>query len=296
MTGNKKKGKTRQDGVTASSNLGPSIMKPGLAQQKQRKKTLAPAPIYHFDPGRAEPGAVQTGKGTTVLKCFTESKLPSKPRSALRDDTACGRQEPVDLNTGIRTSGSSMDGLGHSNFEYPPSPDLDIVPVKPKLLNRFYEPLVLLHVLDPSRGSRIPRYSSDVECQEEELRRSFVDSVAYICDYEKGGDTVTAAAIQKEPAGATIWLAANTNVQAKTISYLRNVLDTLVAVDLSNRADTEELLARKIIGFNHKRLQAYRTFTRLPLGESLKALKKGHNSKYCPYISHVSCLLFQSYR
>lgn len=296
MTGNKKKGKMRQDGVRASSNSDPSIMKPGLAQQKQRKDTLAKAPIYLFDPGRAEPGAAQTGKGTTVLRCFTESKPPSKPRSALRDDTACGRQEPVDLNTGIRTGDSSMDGLGHSNSEYPPDPDLDIVPAKPKLLNRFYEPLVLLHVLDPSRGSRIPRYSSDVECQEEELRRSFIDSMAYICDYEKGGDTVTAAAIQKEPAGVTIWLAANTNVQDKTISYLRNVLDTLVAVNVSNRADTEELLARKIISFNNKRLQAYRTFTRQPLSKSLKALKKGHNSKYCPYASRVSCLLFQSYR
>jgi hypothetical protein len=57
------------------------------------------------------------------------------------------------------------------------------------------------------------RCTSNADCEIDELRRSFIDSIAYICDYEKGRDTVTAAALQREPVGVTVWLAANTHVK-----------------------------------------------------------------------------------
>ena len=158
------------------------------------------------------------------------------------------------------------------------SQDNKIVPVKPKLLNRFYEPLVLLRVLDPNRGSRILRFKAEPN-GEEELRRSFIDYVAYICDYEKGGDTVTGAAMQKEPAGVTIWLAANTTIKPKTESFLQDVLDCLAAVSVSNRKCIEDDLAIKIIDFNKKRLQVYRSSLRQPLRQSLQRLREGHNRK-----------------
>ena len=60
-----------------------------------------------------------------------------------------------------------------------------------KLLYRFYEPLVLLHVLDPIGEQRIsPCPSEDLvapRLELRELRRNFLEQLAYICDYEKGG-------------------------------------------------------------------------------------------------------------
>lgn len=191
----------------------------------------------------------------------------------------------MSLHTGSRTSGSSLDDLGHEDYLYPPDPELDLVPVKPKLLRRFYEPLVLLHVLDPNRGSRIPRSISNGDC-EDELRRSFIDSVAYICDFKKGGDTCTAAAMQKEPACVTICLAANTNIKEKTICFLRGVLNGLVAISASNRTRTEDSLAVRIIDFNKKRLQAYQAFVRPPLSECLKKLEQKCDGECYPYGCH----------
>jgi hypothetical protein len=56
---------------------------------------------------------------------------------------------------------------------------------------RFYEPLVLLHVLNPNGEQRTP-HAVDVtdtsDMQLRELRRTFLDQLAYVCYNIKGGD------------------------------------------------------------------------------------------------------------
>lgn len=281
MPGSKNKGKTRQGGVNASTDLNRSNIGPGFLQQSQRKRKQ----VGESEKGRLRYEAAQAEKAIATPDLDPGSNPRSKPPSAVRDGIIFGGLKSVRPNPRSGNGGSSTDGPGHANFLYPSDADLDCVPVRAKLLRRFYEPLVLLRVLDPSRGSRIPRYTSDVACEEEELRRSFIDSVAYICDYKKGGDTFTAAAMQKEPAGVRIWLAANNPIQEKTLRFLHDVLDCLAAITVSNRASTEDSLAVRIIDFNKKRLETYKSFVRRSLRECLERLEKPRNCKCCPRVT-----------
>ena len=73
------------------------------------------------------------------------------------------------------------------------------VPISPIVERQFYESQLLLYVLEKVRGEHTTRrnYHGELDQDETELRRSFVDKLAYICDFKKGGSTVTALALQK---------------------------------------------------------------------------------------------------
>lgn len=200
-----------------------------------------------------------------------------KARTAIYNDTAFNQGQPGNTEIIRRSIRILVGGSKCSTIPSLFSPEPDLIPGAPQLLRRFYEPLVLLHVLDRSRGERIPRCTSNADCEIDELRRSFIDSIAYICDYEKGRDTVTAAALQREPVGVTVWLAANTHVKERTVCFLQGILDGLAVVSVSSQALTEEPLAARIIDYNKKRLRVYRTFVKQPLSKCLAILRKGQD-------------------
>ncbi|KAH6662693.1 hypothetical protein B0J14DRAFT_685223, partial [Halenospora varia] len=87
-----------------------------------------------------------------------------------------------------------------------------------RLRSRFYKPLVLLHVLDQNGKQRISR--CPLEDALRELRRTFLDQLAYVCDHIKGGDIVTAMALKAQPPGVTFWVASNDKLSMGTISFL----------------------------------------------------------------------------
>src|SRR5947207_9224995 len=81
-----------------------------------------------------------------------------------------------------------------------------------RLLHRFYEPLVLLRVLDPTRGVQNTNRGPDSTFDTlQDLRRKFLDQLSWTCDYKHGGDTVSAIAAEETPQGTRFWLAANSN-------------------------------------------------------------------------------------
>jgi len=100
---------------------------------------------------------------------------------------------------------------------------------------RFYEPLVLQHVLGPTRGDRIqcePLDSLDEsDLDNWNLRRSFLNHLAYICDFKKGGATVTAIALEQRPAGVVFWIVANANVDDNVVKALKEILNGLAGLD-----------------------------------------------------------------
>jgi hypothetical protein len=149
-----------------------------------------------------------------------------------------------------------------------------------RLKYRFYEPLVLLHILDPYGQHHIsPCPSEDLVApglELRELRRNFLKELAYICDYEKGGDTVTAMALEARPSGITCWVASNTRPSKKTISFLRGVLDTLktLASSLPEHRDIiEDGIIQMCIDFNVKRLKTYRNLLQKSLERCLESLR-----------------------
>lgn len=142
------------------------------------------------------------------------------------------------------------------------------VPVAPKLLKRFYEALILLTVFGSNRGSRIleeeiPTDSLDDEALDidisisvldvnkkhemneisrTKLRRSFTRHLAYLCDYEKGGDSTTAIALQQIDMGGVVYHVAWNKISRpeKGVEFLRKVLGLLGCAACDGIKDSKE--------------------------------------------------------
>ncbi|KAI9813828.1 MAG: hypothetical protein M1827_003618 [Pycnora praestabilis] len=147
-----------------------------------------------------------------------------------------------------------------------------VIPLRRKVQRRFYEPLLLLRILDPVRGQHIPRQDYEIASGNQELRKDYTNAIAYICDRKTGGDTVTAVALQKLPSGVVIWIAANKNIQSGTIDYLRDVLKDVDQVTSDTKVLVECRVFSKIIQFNKERLDTYIRFLSGYLPKCLIAL------------------------
>ncbi|KAF4630628.1 hypothetical protein G7Y89_g7512 [Cudoniella acicularis] len=119
-----------------------------------------------------------------------------------------------------------------------------------RLKSRFYKPLVLLYVLDRNGQQRISCCSSEdsvtPQLQLRELRQSFLDQLAYVCDYIKGGDTVIAIALEAQPSGVTFWVASNIEPSAGTISFLRGILNTPQSLAFSRSEHSKTIIEDEI--------------------------------------------------
>ncbi|KAK5459175.1 hypothetical protein LTR20_007846 [Exophiala xenobiotica] len=152
-----------------------------------------------------------------------------------------------------------------------------------KLLHRFYEPLVLLYVLDPTQGDHVREEANRLPLDitsSKELRRRLVSALAYICDFEKGGDSFTAIFVTQGP--LTYYIACNKGPRSKTLSFLRKILDHLEEVydmDEKQRAKARGKILAECVKFSNKRLKAYWSFLRNVLVRCEETLKDGPGSK-----------------
>ncbi|KAK5552864.1 hypothetical protein LTR46_009280 [Exophiala xenobiotica] len=152
-----------------------------------------------------------------------------------------------------------------------------------KLLHRFYEPLVLLYVLDPTQGDHVREEANRLPLDitsSKELRRRLVSALAYICDFEKGGDSFTAIFVTQGP--LTYYIACNKGPRSKTLSFLRKILDHLEKVydrDEKQRAKARGKILAECVKFSNKRLKAYWSFLRNVLVRCEETLKDGPGSK-----------------
>lgn len=142
---------------------------------------------------------------------------------------------------------------------------------------RFYEPLVFQHVLDPTRGTHIQceplNIPDDSELDNRKIRHSFLNSLAYICDYERGGATVTALALETRSAGVVFWVVANENVKDKVVLFLTEILRVLEGgVTEKSTAMVEDTIFRRAVELGMPRVKAYWRFMQEPLKKCIKAL------------------------
>ena len=154
------------------------------------------------------------------------------------------------------------------------------VPVSPVVERQFYESQLLLYVLEKVRGEHKKRqnYHGELDQGETELRRSFVDKLAYICDFKKGGNTVTALALQKTYQGVTFWIAANETVKPKVLEFLQRVLQSLKnAGGISRESIAMQLLAL-VVSFNLERLDYYWSALKNDLPLCIERLNKLESS------------------
>jgi hypothetical protein len=154
-----------------------------------------------------------------------------------------------------------------------------------KLLHRFYEPLGLLYALGKTRGEHTPRTSPSHEQVDSfsalELKREFLNELAFLCDYKKGGDTVTALALGQTPQGYVFWVAANKCPRTRIVPFLRELLLLLKETD-GPRDD--RLLAGQIFGLSVKfaraRIETYARFLSTDL-DNLRRFQASADAAIC---------------
>ncbi|KAF3287501.1 hypothetical protein TWF970_007221 [Orbilia oligospora] len=135
--------------------------------------------------------------------------------------------------------------------------------VSPKLWKRFYEPLVLLSAYGKSQGPHFKSTGDETFCSDDnrDLKKQFLDQLAYVCDYETGGDTVTAIAVEDGPE-LKYWVAANTDKSSTILPYISSILASLETVF---EAPEEHILAvqaqitDRVIQFCSDRLRLYKS-------------------------------------
>lgn len=165
-------------------------------------------------------------------------------------------------------------------------------PKKPRLdprerqLSRFYEPLVLLYTLGSTRGEHTAAALSPDEniCELplEELRRRFLSELAYVCDYDKGGDTVTAIGLESTPQRYVFWVGANTNPQKRIVPFLETLLaklrDTSTAAT-SKAPEEADNIAIECIKFGTPRINKYKQHLNLLLKRCQGNLAKSQSEE-----------------
>ncbi|KAI0126794.1 hypothetical protein BJ170DRAFT_596365 [Xylariales sp. AK1849] len=123
-----------------------------------------------------------------------------------------------------------------------------------RLINRFFEPLILLEALGVTRGdhTRIPHKSGTPGF----TRRRLLDNLAYLCDNDKGGPTTTAIGLEERQDCFKFWVASN-RASEKTILFMNSVLSDLrklFAVEADQREYEEEQFVHSCIRFSRIRI------------------------------------------
>jgi len=130
-----------------------------------------------------------------------------------------------------------------------------------RLLHRFYEPLILLRILDPTRGDQSTRSASEPKEQsQEELWHKFLNQLSWVCDSEPGGVTVSAIAAESTPEGPIFWLAANKDPAFKALPHLRWVLEQLDSIHKLSPPEIEKLeddITMRCIEFSKNKVKNY---------------------------------------
>ncbi|KAH0542310.1 hypothetical protein FGG08_003247 [Glutinoglossum americanum] len=233
-----------------------------------------PSPIYASD---ALEGGVSLAGGLPLL----DDQQPDPP-GWLQTIEA---QPPTLEHTGGAEATPVPWSGGVDGTPPPEEQEYPTISIKRKLARRFYEPVLLMHLLSQIRGARTKRPidTGDFRHSRQERRRDFADAIAYICAFDTGGGHVMAAALEQTPQGITVWLAANsTRAGENVIAFLRDILAKLVDIDTQNEVsqiETESWIFRKIVRFNRRRIDNYWDRAELRIRPCLEVIRESKEFK-----------------
>lgn len=135
---------------------------------------------------------------------------------------------------------------------------------------------------------------------DERLRQLFLNHLAYSCDYEKGGDTVTAVALESRPQGPRYWISANKGPGEKVKHFVEGLLQVLGELSRNPDDITERDLysvARDCISFGHHRIKDYWSLLRPQRRRCLRTLSNTDSRKRLQeYSSNCQRLLNNGHR
>ncbi|KAH8816902.1 hypothetical protein F5884DRAFT_721659 [Xylogone sp. PMI_703] len=194
------------------------------------------------------------------------------------------KKKPKSRKTNGKQRSSSVSSSASSNTE-PEIPGTD--PVNPSLQKRFHEALLMLSILDKNQGERLdedelPDLDDNyMDLETMKLRRAFLKSLAYLCDYEKGGSSTTAIALEQRPDTVVYWLASNANstkingeICDQALDFLKDILSSLREVSRKNYASKVAKLFNKAVVFSSSRIQKYANWLKGEIEGVLEELKR----------------------
>ena len=151
------------------------------------------------------------------------------------------------------------------------APRLD--PVE-RLLHRFYEPLVLLRILNAARGAGEVELPVDPRTRSFQLIwRGFLDNLSWLCDNKHGGETVSSVAAQEIPEGNKFWLVSKYDQSLDHLQWVLAELNALRDRPDSEKIDSEGRIAVESICFSKDKINTYARFLRINLGKARNALE-----------------------
>lgn len=149
-----------------------------------------------------------------------------------------------------------------------------------RLRHRFYEPLLLLGMLNPRRngGHGQPTIAFRNRNFISDWRR-FLDALAWFGDYQHGGKTVTAVAAESLPAGVHFWVASTHEKSAALIQSTLRHLSALRSASDDDRDAIKRIIIAQSVCSSKDKIDNYTRFLRLKLAaassKSLPGVEEG---------------------
>jgi hypothetical protein len=142
-----------------------------------------------------------------------------------------------------------------------------------KLWCRFFEPLILLETLGKTRGQ------SSLRSQDYRPSRRLLDSLAYICDREKGGATTSAIALEDQEKCYCFKFACNDTSKAdSTVKFLIRTLEeakSIVKGKQDQGSDEVDAFIENCVNFSRKRITKERKLLLRAIKSCEEKLSKG---------------------
>ena len=160
--------------------------------------------------------------------------------------------------------------------------------VNAKLAKRFYEPIVLLKVLNATYDKKpynAPDPSSDMAQSPEHTFQWFVNTLAQLCDSEKGGKTVTAFTVMQYPDGIEYRFTSNqrdTEDFIRTQDFASSILHILGNMQGCEKQSVISNILRKSLSFSRSRVTVEVRILKARAEECISACKI-ENTDECEY-------------
>jgi hypothetical protein len=206
-------------------------------------------------------GSPKKGKSTTKARPRWQEQIPKSHGSANKPQSP---QKKASTPQDIAVQKGAAQAVSQASVS---KATQSLSPLSSRQMHRFYEPLVLLYTLGQTRGERLltEDRTNSLLLLTRDIRRRYLSDLAYICDYEKGGETVTAIGLERTPEHHIFWIAANSSPATKIAPFLRDLLSRLASVASApaTAIDKEiEAIAKICIKFGTPRINTYLGFIR----------------------------------